>query len=1701
MPFTSVITQNTRDALQVTDVPISTEEVDSIGIATTYGDNYIVTPLEVVILDKLIKGTQAVNIVSIDVSNVTLDASHNSTFGTHVLVNNSSVNTPDVAIVTQYLEYTANNATDASFTSLIGTNTSGSIYGSVDVVEDDTNPFVIENVYFTFTQNEDPTLNNDFDDTWYVAFDNSDNLARAVNSQLNALDGSDPAYPIVVTEDISFNEEYALGGEVVGDGIDQFQRIYTDSNTIGTVADRFTGVPTVSTFTANSNNHDSSNNYTMYYLESQSGSGALFDGSGRSFGTWRFTQLDPVIDVSSVGSFPFGYEVSGNTPTFLPNPVSSTVFHTLFPDETSDDAYSLYIRSTDGSGGYYAQARDSGSVDISYNNRTSMSIDSDGKNIFKLDSSNLINNFTYTKDYLSINHHLNIKNGNLVVDLSTNAQSSTQNDIAVSTGAEFLGDASANINGHINLTVQAALNGRVSVDSSDLSANVFVAYGSNDTTESSASYDATIGTITNDMKNSQDVSLNTTCVLNGFRQTDIATGGYNYTSSPSKYKYVDGNGSVLYSNSEIDTPDASGLVLTVTGQLETLAAYHISVDVEQSLTNPDDPLYALAEYKGVSSTDTAIAHSSRKDISGNYTYFDPVIGSTNFNEFAYNQYRVVYQPKTMNDLIEQGLSINNNWEILLGHTKLNDYGEVDFDADPTDNYLYTKYGNLSTLGTNGEGLNYKTLSGINVENLGSLYEDFSLNIIYGTAGDIAGTDIVTFTVTGPNGIDLHGNESGSTTFSLHSVETYSDGNGNFRSVVQIPIGNYTNLYLKTPLLSSTNTNTASETIGTNTATLSFTRKTVMSLWGSIQATNTNDTPANAWQSGTVTDWTTISSPTQSSNPANWGAVDVATYITTPVPSSSQKCYIYKPHTETYAEIQIQLKLNTSYSKQTFQLSNPGYVYLLRTSNAPTITATRHETDLAGFEASVFNSTTFNPINYSSPGTSLSVTASSNGTYDSMEIVDSEYQITYTINYSVNGDQTYKIWYCPEDVYHVEYNLDAASDDFYLQNDNVNGTLSIIGGDINGIALVNQGTILPGQSRLFSLLGQTVSIELVDGTPLSPAISGYELGTNSSLTFGNDTKTRTVELPYYRGYVSSSLSSQDQIYILTRTRAVAHFEICTSPTPLTDTSYNPLTDTSYNIYKELNDKDIVLNSGVGSIGLKVSFYESMLSGAADLREYTVDVNGDTVTIDDYGAITNTDLTNYVLYTFPNPDYKIVSGKVTSDNGVEYSIIKDKQTVEISYSSRYSYASESDLRSAFSSIGEYSTNNDVMLNSGIPITPDLTVYGPAGYRIATSSSGLYNTPVTYLSIPPPFVSFTGLPKNAVTVLPYQLSTVSSQIKTVYMRVDSNSKTDYTPFIGIAGMNNMTFNTTGTHDMIDYVTSDAGPVDIRVQGNNVVITEKLNSAPDRVIYTGPIQSISGSPIVSSTIDVDNAIYTFSYYQNLLPTNTVYLITLAIHNAFVIEDDYVRIFTPVTSQISLYGYSSYINEDLKYAMTIHKYIDIESRDLPILYNNSFRFTPSFHYTCDVQFADISTTLTSSPYNLSTMLNGFNTSTLTAWTNTGDSGSDFDNFRFSFVALSTTGETQIRDILTVDQYSEQNPTDVAQVHATFITMPDTFNVISADGSPVIRITYNGSIITPMVSTTQVNLFNSSFTHQSESPNQELVDFNMTSAPIDISGN
>jgi hypothetical protein len=67
--------------------------------------------------------------------------------------------------------------------------------------------------------------------------------------------------------------------------------------------------------------------------------------------------------------------------------------------------------------------------------------------------------------------------------------------------------------------------------------------------------------------------------------------------------------------------------------------------------------------------------------------------------------------------------------------------------------------------------------------------------------------------------------------------------------------------------------------------------------------------------------------------------------------------------------------------------------------------------------------------------------------------------------------------------------------------------------------------------------------------------------------------------------------------------------------------------------------------------------------------------------------------------------------------------------------------------------------------------------------------------------------------------------------------------------------------------------------------------------------------------------------------------------------------------------------------------------------------------------------------------------------------------------------------------------------------MPDTFNVISADGSPVIRITYNGSIITPMVSTTQVNLFNSSFTHQSESPNQELVDFNMTSAPIDISGN
>jgi hypothetical protein len=363
-----------------------------------------------------------------------------------------------------------------------------------------------------------------------------------------------------------------------------------------------------------------------------------------------------------------------------------------------------------------------------------------------------------------------------------------------------------------------------------------------------------------------------------------------------------------------------------------------------------------------------------------------------------------------------------------------------------------------------------------------------------------------------------------------------------------------------------------------------------------------------------------------------------------------------------------------------------------------------------------------------------------------------------------------------------------------------------------------------------------------------------------------------------------------------------------------------------------------------------------------------------------------------------------------------------------------------------------------------------------------------------------------------LPYQIDDVNaSNIKTVYMPVTDNGTQYYTPFNGLSQINNMTFSTLDDKQMIDYVIYPNSALNIRVKGSNVEIIE-YTSGNSRVIYDGYVEDIedgliSAVPSGNLTdviIDIGDATYTFEYGQDLRAIggliNSDRYIKFMIVNAFIVDTIELNVSTGQSSQISIYGCTPYSNSG-KYAIRLHKYIDHMERDLALTFpaglNHSIQLRPSEHYTYDVTFPDVAfdTTAPFVPYTLTKILEQIDNTDLEleSWT-LDNSFTQSSRFNLGFVALSGLGEELLYDL-----FSFNDSNRVA--HVTFITMPDTFNVVSADGSPVMRITYNGSIITPMVSTTQVNLYNSSFTHQSNGINQEVLDFNIPTAPIDISGN
>jgi hypothetical protein len=1737
----AVITQNTYSALQVADIQIDLSYSEAIGLDVDGSNNQTMTDLESVVLDNMIHGVQANDISpNLIVNNVSLrtteylNTASTFNFGKHVLVNNSAIDTPDLAIITQFM---TGEKTYSNFSSVIGTNLSGSISGSV-VEDTSSNPYIIEDVSFVFTDNSISNKNKDDGSNWYVAFnsDNSDNyfLSKAINSELNALnDSSGAAYPIVVTEASTFNSTYALGSWPAGISSTAFNSYFTDSSGVGA---GFLNVPDVIDFSGN--NKETGSLGQMYTIQGQTSSSSAL--TTQQYGTFKITQLeDPAaIHVSSykndastaipTSQLPFMAK-DGASVTDIYSSVSYSLFNNLYPAYGSDSSFNFKISTTDGAGGYYV-------ADASNNNdaNTSTVFDASGKNVFTLDSSDLSNNYVYTSQFLSAPHSLEITNGGLTITKDV-ADSSDNNidSFLLSTGAEFLNNANADLSGTIQVIVQASndRHARFS-DTSDNGhlSSIFVAYNDFDVTYGTDTVNTASGfrSITSAMTRAATVAVTDRCILNGWRSSDMSdvSGGY---------KYAKVGATVFYDASAVLYPVRSEAILDngfdVSGQFDaTHAAYYVQVAGVQSLTldTSGGNLWGLNSYDGAIDSSNSIAKD--RDVSGNNIFFTPNVSLTNLDlrDLSYNQYRSLFQPKSLADLSNNGLSLSNGWSFVTGSSSQNSDGEIVF-TPQTDDYLFTRYGNLSNIGTNAVGINSQTSNGLMLSNLtGDANVQFDLSISYGSSTDITGTDIITFTVNSPDLINLLGTGTSSTSFSMHSIQT-DDVSGTdsdyFKAVIQCPIGNYTNLYMKTPWLQysvSAHANTSSESLSVDsqkTSTLSFNRESTMSLWGSIQATTSKTA---SWKQNTSVNWIPISCPSPGSSP---GPVSVAAYIDTPAPAGLHTCYIPNPtDTANYGIVTMKLKLTSNKnSRTTFQLSNVAYLAELNHMNATVFTANRFTSTLSGM-GDIGNpfTATFSPVtsDLSTGGQALTVTIADDVSGNTtgpirMTLYDAAYNLYFIIKMPSIVTTDMKIWYCPQDVHRATYNIDGVSNNaLYLQNDNANNVLSIIDGSrINGVAITNNENTMPNDFVSFKLKGQIITVKMVGETT---NVSGQELSAIGGSTFGTSTITRTVTFNKYRGYYSGSVTETPKNYTITRTRTKAQFLIV-----------GVTTTTQFDIYNGL-DTDLALPSiGSGSIGLRSTFSQSMLIGVGNTITKNINVVGDSVSVS--GSVTDVDggtrdlpglpatttLTSYTLYTFPGSGYSIVSGRVTaggmSNTSVQtetYELAKSIQYVKIEHASTYSGAPSS---ASFSIVSDESLSNVDML-TGVSLTPDLKIYGPAGLRNQS-----INTPVTYLVIPPPFVSFTALSYDAVDRLPYRLNTVSndsSKRSTVYMPITSDSNDSFTPFTGITAMrmNNMTFTKSAVRSMSAY-TTDAGPYPLKVQGADVTVTEYGGRiGTGRIVYDGPVQDISAAiqdsthALTYANINAPAAKYSIGYGQDLRTIGSGIsndsFIYFTINNAFMHDNRKLAINTGKRSKIAIYGYSAFADVSGNYAIKAHKYIDVMSRDgtdfpqrsLP---NHSIVFTPEEHYTCDITFPIVD--ISSTPYTLDRILSQVDASNIMSRSWAKDTSYVLNSpFNFSFVALSTVGEEYLYDLFTV---IDTNAGTSFVGHATFITMPDTFNVLSADGSPVLRITYNGAIITPMISTTQINLFNNNFTDQSSGINQEVLDFNVADLPSDISSN
>jgi hypothetical protein len=1741
--------------------------------------------------------------------------------GSNMLINNTIIDTPNLGLLS-YLDTSGFTFVDNSY--VIGQNRYRTFYGQIYEHDPSSIVYITEDLSFDFVA-ADPSWNTDPSGTYFVSFNPSSSTnywtSKAINSSLNCRKNGVRFKPMNVFEP-SFNSVYAMGS-INGQSNTKitepfnywYSNVYSTSTSGGDkVVPQINALFHDTTYGNDTsrlaNNLDPSSNPLYRITTLNTNTGNKFSNR---FGTWKIDQsgnstITPTVSpTGTVNDLPFILTVSGEssyTYYTLPSTLTDVSFRSIFPLVNSQDDFSFNITATVANGGgvgggYYFNETTNGTSESDDKNRSWIK-DVCANPIAILDFTNLSNAPIYMKSgYQNKDHTLVIQNGAL--DISNVSNSDNSNNTLFTRGlgteSERLSSSSNKIPGSINLIVKNPTNSsrvkNVSIASGsgrndlypsstagpELSGNIAVYYA---TDNSGIKIDASWQTI-------EKIDISATCLLDGLRILSVDTSyGYYYSNKSinNEYNtnvYDPSSGSTLYAGHSVP-----GLRYTATGFSGDYT--YIEISSSQTLVNKTFPYYydMSLNPNGLPvppDVGTLTADSSAT------TFVVPNIHAHNLNFQGlppYNTYRAYYQTKRLTDLRDPSfgnmtLDPSNNWRFVYGTSFASttngvNYGDVSFNYGLSDNsgqYLYTKFNNLSVPGTNANGLNNGRACGINITDLknpGDQTTDpsdsrkmypYSFTVTYISSRDIGGTDLVDFSANNPG--DFSGN---CTRFTFKSIITDvsgpdASGANDFRAVVQVPIGEYYNLYMQTPWLKSSGNNESEDISKNTTTTFSFCRDALFSLLFSIQG-NLADA---SYTDVSGTGWEDISVDICGNSGKLKDSISAYYPYTTRV-------YINDASNVAsgYADITSTLNTYKQPYKSTYHLIWPAYAVDLDPSGDASFNVIGKQFSIendASYISSTFNPSIFaktSSTNMPQGGVDLSFYSNYTASGDGIDISGiTNNSILAKIRFPSQATSATSIWYCPRDVYRVDVSLnggsltsgqsytkyipsDSSSDS---SNNNYTATLAY------GVQLQNTQHIQAGDSVKFDVAGDNIQVKLQNDIQDGQNLYWYssEISGNYPLQITNQGKTRSLTIPYYRGYTNRS--GNQQSYDIRRTKTTAQFIIGASGSIYDQESdFSDVNIDTSNVMNFVARTSDTTHGNIGNtINLALSFKESMLPDLdvsyGSKRTYGVSVSGDIVYVSETGNANSFDRTlnlkNGYLTPFgentTNVNNSIYSGRVKTNgnNNLVYNIHKLPQQVVISYKS--SYLNKPDSGPSAPPETTMTFYNSELI-AGLQLTPDITLYGPSGSRDTSISSGT-NTPLTYLVIPPPYIGFQALAadankNNTSNGLPFDVSNSSqydvSYNITWYAPVTTNTTREYddvswTPFsdttqIGatygwsVSSMNNMRFVSTNNQTRLtDYVKRDSSPktFNLESKGNFLTITECTQGESSQLyfnrLFNGFLEDLSNNNVNSANtdnklgyIDVSNQIYTIVFAQDLnsvgVDNGSTSKITLNLTNAFLHDVSHVYIQPTDITTSYLYGVSPVIDASNQYSLQLYRYTSnginygalTKTAHINILYYANKR-----EYARNTIKVPTTITSTNTPYRLDVQRKKIviqDISSAGGWI--VDNSFNAGPINFELIALDNSGITLVNTL--VDIYYPKKC-----INVNYITLPDIFTAYSAEYSPVYRILYNGSTISPMISTSQIiiNPIANLEAFSNNDPNTEFVDFNIgTSAGVmaDASG-